>query len=263
MKKLVLLFIAVSTLGSAGQASASGFAIPGGPIILDGSVTVAADGATPPSSTTAEAFIRVNLEPGKSYSCTLLADELFADLDFQSISDPSFGNTNNATIGLITPALSEPADRVSIFPTGLGTQVAGDYTIGIDNQTVALIGGAPQTAKGRVDCQETTLYGGYNTNVNDFNFLEVLNITNTTITAAITATNSDGTVVINQQQFVVAPNTRADIDLHTPAGPNKFGLVKLIHNGPYGALQASVSQYDGTISNFVLTSSLPLKPRDK
>ena len=255
---LILTFVFFANSAHAGST-----ALPGGPNILDGSTVISADLQTPPSSASAEFAFQINLEAKKSYACTVVAENDFSNLDFQSVRDPGSNLVFVGIIGSVTPAVKDSLDRISIFPSGAGTQTSGEYIIGIDNQSTALFTGTPVTAKARIDCDETTLYGGYNTNVNDFNFLEILNITNTTLNAAITATNSDGTVVIAQQVVTVQPNRRADIDLHTPAGANKFGLLEVIHNGPKGGLQASVSQYDGTVSNFVLTSSLPLKTRDK
>ena len=115
----------------------------------------------------------------------------------------------------------------------------------------------------RVRCLATTLFGGYNTNVNDFNFLELTNIGNQTLNGTITATNFDGTVVINAQSFSVAAQRRADVDLHTPVGVDKFGVVRVTHDGPLGTLKGNVSQYKGIVSDFTLTDAAPLEPFDQ
>lgn len=252
----------------ADSAFANGLAIPGGPTVLDGSFTIGADSANPPDATTAEATFLTTLEPGRSYACTVLGNDFLSTLDIISVVDPSANAVSFSSIGSVTPAVLDgtPANnRISVKPSGTGTQTAGVYQVGVNNSTVALFGSPPptQAVPARFDCVETTLYGGFNTNVNDFNFLELINITNTAISGNITATNTDGTVVINNQAFTVQPNRRSDIDIHTPAGPLKYGLIKVTHNAPLGGLQALVSQYDGNISNFVLTASIPMNTRAK
>jgi hypothetical protein len=115
----------------------------------------------------------------------------------------------------------------------------------------------------RYECVETTIYGGYNTNANPFNFLEVLNITNSEITFYVTAINWDGTKVVDAREYQVGANNRVDVDLHTAAGAARFGLVYVAHNGPYGALKGSVSQYRGGVGSLELATSTPLTPRDQ
>ena len=268
MKTLRHVFPALGILLSATSAFANGVVVPGGPTIQDGSTTFPADTVSPPDPTTAEISFTIALEPNRSYACSLIAKDDLTDLDFHSVLDPGNALVAVGVIGDVTPALAGDTgdtgnNRIAIIPSGQGTQTAGKYTVNVANQTRQLLGTSSLSAVGRVDCIETTLYGGYNTSISEFNFLEVLNTTNTAIAGAITATNSDGTVVINQQIFNVAPNRRVDIDLHTAAGPGKFGLIQVVHTGPYGALQAFVSQYEGPISNFALTASLALRPRDK
>lgn len=114
-----------------------------------------------------------------------------------------------------------------------------------------------------MQCNETSLFGGYNTNANPFNFLEISNTTNSTITGKVYATNFDGTVVINGTDFSVAAGRRTDVDLHTPAGANKYGLLKIVHDGPLGALQANVSFYSGTPADLTLRGTVPVISRDK
>jgi hypothetical protein len=122
---------------------------------------------------------------------------------------------------------------------------------------------APSPTNLDTQCNETSLFGGYNTNANPFNFLEISNTTNSTITGKIYATNFDGTVVVNGTAFSVAAGRRTDVDLHTPAGANKYGLLKIIHDGPLGALQANVSFYSGTPADLTLRGTVPVIPRDK
>lgn len=110
------------------------------------------------------------------------------------------------------------------------------------------------------NCVETSLYGGYNTNANPYNFLEISNTTDSTISGKIYAVNFDGSVVINNQAFSVGAGLRFDVDLHTPAGANKYGTLRVTHDGPFGALQAGVSQYTSTLEQ---RAHIPLKVRDQ
>ncbi len=111
-------------------------------------------------------------------------------------------------------------------------------------------------------CNETSLFGGYNTNANPFNFLEISNLTNESITGKIFATNFDGTVVINGNSFTVPAGLRIDVDVHTAAGANKFGILKIIHDGPLGGIQANTSFYSGTPAALTLRGTVPAQPRN-
>lgn len=238
------LALVVSCIVVPYSASATGFVTVGNRLASDGGQNIASGNNT----------FSMNLEAGKSYSCTVMGTGTGSNLDFSnSVTGPS-GAIPAAFTGLITPAVvAEDVvgdNRISVTPTESGAHIFTVINADADAET------------GRLDCVETTLYGGYNTNVNDFNFLELLNTTNSTITGTITAVNFDGTVVINAQAFTVTANNRADVDIHTAAGADRFGLIRVSHNGPPGALQASVSQYSGTASDFELRASTPLRPRD-
>jgi hypothetical protein len=116
-------------------------------------------------------------------------------------------------------------------------------------------------------CEETTLYGGFNTNVTDFNFLEITNTLekvttpvsdrtlNLTLTAVNTTPDPDVTI-IDQEAFSVAAGTRRDINIHERAGAGVFGTLKLTHNGAPGAIKAVLSQYNIT----TLTPTLDFAP---
>ena len=112
----------------------------------------------------------------------------------------------------------------------------------------------------RLECLETTLYSAFNTNVNDFNFLEVTNITNSSINITWTAIVFDGSTASGTA--TVASNRRVDVDLHTPIGNNRFGHVIIKHDGPLGAIRGAVSQYFGSVSDFRLSVSVPLEARE-
>lgn len=112
-----------------------------------------------------------------------------------------------------------------------------------------------------VECYETTLYGSFNTFVNDFNFLELTNTSSSTVTGNIRILNSDATVIVSNQSFSVEAGRRFDFDIHTLAGSQKYGTVIVTHDGNLRTLLGNVSQYKGTAADFSLVASLPMTTR--
>jgi hypothetical protein len=98
-------------------------------------------------------------------------------------------------------------------------------------------------------CTETTLYGGFNTSVTDFNFVEISNLLTTTnlsngvIIGKIVATDSITNQVLLDREFTINPEDRIDIDIHSVTGAGKFGPIIIYHDGPPGSLRAVTSQY--------------------
>lgn len=98
-------------------------------------------------------------------------------------------------------------------------------------------------------CTETTLYGGFNTSVTDFNFIEISNILSPTnyssgiVSGKIQAVDSISNQRILDREFSVSPGDRIDIDVHSVAGAGRFGQVIIYHDGPPGSLKAITSQY--------------------
>lgn len=96
---------------------------------------------------------------------------------------------------------------------------------------------------------DSTLSGGFNTSVTDFNFLELTNsLTKSsrdagTITGRITAKNVLTDTIVLSQSFSVNAGDRIDISLHDAVGPDTFGIVTVTHDGPSGSLKGFVSQY--------------------
>ena len=103
-----------------------------------------------------------------------------------------------------------------------------------------------------ITCRETTLAGGFNTSVTDFNFLELTNTLqanegdNGVITGRIIARNSINDTEIVNSSFSVNPTDRLDIDIHSAAGSGAFGPIFICHNGPPNSLKAVTSQYNIT-----------------
>ncbi len=108
---------------------------------------------------------------------------------------------------------------------------------------------------------ESTLTGGFNTSVTNFNFLELTNnlISHTrdsgVITGKITMKNVITDQIIRIQNFTVNASDRIDVSIHDAAGPGVFGTITVVHNGPAGGLKGVVSQY-----RIVRTSPLDFEP---
>lgn len=190
------------------------------------------------------------IENGNSYCCEFYAVDdgaLISEVSTTVDASPDF----TAVERTITTPLMAQGKRLCFISTQ--TASAGFTVVDV----------APSTTPVQVQCNETTLFGGYNTNANPFNFLEISNLTNQTINGKIFATNFNGVVVINGANFSVLAGRRTDISLHDAAGPNVFGLLKIVHDGPLGALQANTSFYSGPVSSLELKGTVPAKIRDR
>ena len=99
----------------------------------------------------------------------------------------------------------------------------------------------------RVRCEETTLHGGFNTVVAQFNFIEITNtlpegLLDNSIVATIKATGTrSGTELLNET-VTIEQGKRVDINVHDRSGTD-FGPVIINHNGPPGSLRAVNAQY--------------------
>jgi len=192
----------------------------------------------------------VSIEAQNSYCCDLVTTTLNAQISGISNSINAVVDFTGVDRSSATPAHSH--GKRLCFMSNI-TEIVG-ITVG----TLA-----PSPTNVEMQCNDTSLFGGYNTNANPFNFLEISNLTNESISGKIYATNFDGTVVLNGTDFTVDAGRRTDVDLHTAAGANKYGLLKIIHDGPLGALQGNVSFYSGTPAALTLRGSVPVKARDK
>ncbi|HQH25921.1 MAG TPA: hypothetical protein PLP17_00880 [Oligoflexia bacterium] len=233
---------------------------PGGGNALSGG-TLTINNSTP--TTTSVVALFAFLEQDKSYACTAGVSFPGLDTGFQpQVSDSNGVIDNNANgvalRGAVTPhvnvvsssALADD-DRIVITPTK-----SDNYQFSVFNNSQS------SDVDFRLECLETTLYGGYNTNANPFNFLELTNTTNAAVSGRVRGFNFDGSPSV-ETFFGIAANSRFDIDVHTAAGPNKYGVLIVTHNGPYGALQGVLAQYSGPPSALVLQSTLPLQPRQQ
>lgn len=252
-----------SIVACAGTAFADGTVVAGGGSAQPGGTF----NITPNNGPTLNGFALASprLDAGKSYACTVVTQELQDDVSISPQIFNSAGqlvdNTANAVSlrGDVTPLVSSSTvgsatttdDRIVITPVS-----ADRYTFRINNNSTT------DDVNAKFECMETTLYGGYNTNANPFNFLEVTNTSNKPVSGRVRGFNFDGTAAVNVT-FTANANSRVDVDVHSAAGPNKYGVLFVTHDGPFGALQGAVSQYNGPVSALNLSASVPLRPRDQ
>ena len=132
--------------------------------------------------------------------------------------------------------------------------------------TLGLDDGALSVSDFKVRCDETTLFGGFNTSVTDFNFLEISTTVSDwailpwRITGRISAWNvvsNPDTQVLSDHPFTLdletgSDNRRVDINIHEAAGSGAFGPIHICHDAPPGAIKAVLSQYN-------ITSMSPLE----
>jgi hypothetical protein len=111
----------------------------------------------------------------------------------------------------------------------------------------------------RLFCIDTTLICSFNTFINDFNFLEVTNTGLVPATVSYRATDFNG--VETTAVGGIAPGKRADFDVHTNVGPQKFGTIvvhPLIAAIAQQRIRARLSQYTGSDLSFTeICTSLP------
>jgi len=241
----ILATNALAVLFICSSANAGGFITP--------NTTVAGD-----VQSTANGGLRfAYAETKNSYCCDFLPIATSVTVD--SVSTTVLTGAGNLTAidrTGTTPALASAGSSVTGNRLCFIPAVTGTITF-----TVTSISTSPSNID--VQCNETTLFGGYNTNANPYNFLEISNLTNSSISGRIYATNFDGTVVINGSSFTVGAGRRNDISIHDAAGPNVFGVLKIVHDGPLGALQANTSFYSGSVSALELKGTVAAKVRDR
>ncbi len=125
---------------------------------------------------------------------------------------------------------------------------------------------------GSIECEETTMYGSFNTVVaaNPVNFLEVINldspsnsqfINDVPIALVVHIKNYTG-AAINTFQFSLAPGERRDVGIHDIAGASDtFGTIIINHNGAPGSLRANLSKYTIEGNQLRITATEAVKPK--
>ena len=203
----------------------------------------------------------------RSYCCSVLTSVPGANLHFSSLTKgvggplypraryngtleprlPVIGNLNSTETRVCYDIIPDPQDPGLILIANFDDDIGGDY-------------------RAELSCRETTLFGGFNTSVNDFNFLEITNTSQDSIpVSAFFFDSLDGGALAGSYADITPPaNTRVDLNVHELVGPGVFGKVIVIHGGPPGSIRADMSQYRLVSSNpfkFELVTTTPFKTR--
>ena len=201
----------------------------------------------------------VDFAANRSYVCEGVPSASDTEFDFNTTVEQLDGSGNPVGAGItaraigtipppITGEVGGSADnRVALTPT-----VTARYRLTV---ATARAGGEPV----QIRCYATTVFGEFNTTVSNFNFLQLSNKGNADCTATIALVDNNGAAITLTSPTVTVPaQQRRDVDLHTPAGTNKFGTVRITHDCPFKTLDGTVSQYVGTVSSFSLAAAIPL-----
>jgi len=200
---------------------------------------------------------RTYFEKDRSYECGY-SDSIGAGAAFLRFT-PTFTNTFDPIvnqlkeIGRFSPALGQTIGYDSARQT-ITPGVTGVYNFHVVKNSPGNF-----SVNIRFKCYETTLYGGYNTVVNPFNFLELTNTTNNPLRAKIRLYDRDG-LEIGSGYFQIDTGRRFDFDVHTATGPTSYGMVSVTYDGTYGGLTGNLSQYN---SDLELQATTPLNARSQ
>jgi hypothetical protein len=197
-----------------------------------------------------------------SYCCTAVADNTQADLaGFDRVpTGPTGGPEGGENRGAVEPLIT--------FGTNTNNEGRLCFTpseTGVFAAAAVAVGGPTSFDNLRVECEETTLYGGYNTAAAPLNFLEITNTTASNVDVLVRAGNAlTGQTDVAIAQVTLGPSQRADIDIHSKVTAGSFGAIRINSNAPRGAVVATVSQYKITSTNplaFELVGRVPFEPR--
>lgn len=200
----------------------------------------------------------------RSYCCTVMADSTepyinefrhgpgtqFLDITYRGSVEPLVvGDTSGA---------SNFEHARACFIASVGSLSTATVHFGGQNGT--------DTADNvSVRCDETSLYGGYNTSAGEINYLEISNTTEASVKIRVIATNefASGATALDQS-FTLLANRRFDLAIHDAVPAGAFGSVRVLHDGPSGAISAAVSEYKiitVTPLNFQLVGRIKFEPR--
>ena len=232
MKKAILFFFLLPS---------SVFAQNAGPVALDGlprevSGVVNAD------------TITVQASNNRSYCCSVLrTGGISSTVEFTAFSN--FGTIVPIARGTDLPAVRNANNRFCWIDTLSSSQYTGSRNL--------LLGNITTSVSAQIWCEETSLYGNYNTSVSDFNFLEITARTSISSTinfkvrlkSAVTGQilNTDFTLTLDSS---TGDTIRRDVSIHDLLGNTAdFGDVRITHDGAPGQVSARISQYDITSTN--------------
>lgn len=166
-------------------------------------------------------------------------------LKYRSLLPDSYGSLADKNAFSVIPASGLNSLEVTILQNGYS---AGDTV-------------------GTIECQETTLFGSFNTiaAANPVNFLEITNLDSQgrqPTTVLVYINNYTGTEISSFQINSLAPSERRDIGIHDIAGAaDTFGTIILTHDGIPGSIRANLSKYIFEGAQLRITATEPLKTK--
>jgi len=190
------------------------------------------------------------LRAGNTYVCSM--SEVFASGLSTSIMAPS-GPISGTFAGNDYPAiqLTDDEDDLNLANNEILDTDSSDNRIAFQAPdsgdyifTIASWATDSLTRDAFLICSDSTANVGFNTFLNDFNFLEVTNNLERELTVNWEAVNFDGTRISGS--INVGAGLRADIDIHTAVGPSSFGNIKVGILGVEGSAILNMSQYQTT-----------------
>lgn len=200
----------------------------------------------------------------RSYCCEVLASDSSSQVKLQSV-DFNFSEVlfQGAERGNTEPRIAERDGRRCFVirraagnNSGSGSELTFNlgFTSGSSANDVS------------INCQETTLFCGFNTFASEVNVLEVSNTQTSdpstpgfASVTAYTSMNITSRVPVERRDlsplFVQASSRVDSLSITSLAGPSAFGTLAIAHDGAPGSLRARVARY-GTGAGAVSSSGL-------
>lgn len=188
----------------------------------------------------------VNLTQNRSYCCSVRTPTFTAETEAGISSVVSHVSGEALQIeknSAVTPAISFGDRSARVCFT---SNRQNDYVIKTAPFYVHLAIPNESADNVKVQCDDTTLFGGFNTFASEFVFLEISNTSeldnfgSAQRVVTVTALDTNGTEIFS---IPVAVNSRADVDIHSRVGADRIGTIRVNHTAPHGAIHASVAEY--------------------
>lgn len=102
-----------------------------------------------------------------------------------------------------------------------------------------------------------------NTNVSDWNWLELVSLSGRSLTGNFQYFNGRGTAISERVPFQLSPLQRSDFDAHSVVGRGTIGQAIVSLDGDADDISAAVSYYEVHGSTATQTVSLPCEKRQR
>ena len=182
-------------------------------------------------------------------------------------TNPSLANENLGTAnGVVTQGTgiaAAPSETLVTAGTSVGTTsnpIVLDLLSTSGGANTGTVSTAPATAANTisaVNLSGNALVGFFNTVVNTFNFLELVNVTNDPVNGSFVAIDFDGNSFV--ESFTLPAQRRRDFDIHSLVGQGRFGHIFVDWTGASNAVFGAIGQYGGTANTLVFRCEVPLE----